>query len=55
MGKGIDIVFPATVGMNREINSWAAGGARVPRDRGDEPLASDLDALDGQCSPRPWG
>jgi len=48
-------VFPACAGMNRGCRSGAARTWRVPRVRGDEPLARLLNFLKQVCSPRARG
>ena len=45
------IVFPAHAGMNRGLTHTYWKAARVPRPRGDEPLALGLAAAQDECSP----
>ena len=49
------VVFPTSVGMNHDEEKAAPGGARVPHERGDEPLARRHPPLVEECSPRAWG
>ena len=38
-------VFPAHAGMNRDISANATSRTRIPRARGDEPSATQVDLV----------
>ncbi len=49
------IVFPANAGMNRSGSQSWTDISRVPRKRGDEPIAMVLMKRRGLCSPQTRG
>ena len=48
-------VFPAYVGMSPTVPAKQKKAPRVPRIRGDEPIAAGVLALEIACSPHTWG
>ena len=51
----IKIVFPADAGMNRGLPMSKPILCRVPRRRGDEPIAYKAEKAGKQCSPQTRG
>ena len=48
-------MFPASAGMNRDIDNVQGGGEHVPRERGDEPVLDCAVYSIAPCSPRARG
>ena len=47
-------MFPALVGMNRDVQSRLRRHRYVPRTRGDEPRNQQIAANSDKCSPHSW-
>ncbi|EFI5085951.1 hypothetical protein HGQ21_004560, partial [Salmonella enterica] len=52
---GIQNVFPAPAGINRESTAVAIAGICVPRASGDKPVCRIFDHTGTVCSPRQRG
>ena len=53
--RSIEDVFPARVGMNRDIPKLVSNCSSVPRASGDEPHRLAVGVAGVACSPREWG